>query len=63
MARAKRALAQGMAAKVASIPAPVGVWIARDSIESMDPMDAHQLTNFFSSVSKKEITEANNGPS
>ena len=49
--------------KVASIPAPVGVWIARDSIESMDPRDAHQLTNFFSSVNKKEITEANNGPS
>ena len=50
MARA-RALVQGAAAKVASIPAPVGGWNARDSIANMEPMDAYQLTNFFPSVS------------
>ena len=49
MARA-RALVQGAAAKVASIPAPVGGWNARDSIANMEPMDAYQLTNFFPSV-------------
>lgn len=50
MARASRALVQGAAAKVASIPAPVGGWNARDSIANMEPMDAYQLTNFFPSV-------------
>ena len=46
-----RPLVQGTAARVASIPAPVGGWNARDSIANMEPMDAVQLTNFFPSVS------------
>ena len=46
-----RPLVQRTAARVASIPAPVGGWNARDSIANMEPMDAVQLTNFFPSVS------------
>ena len=46
-----RNLVQGTAARVASVPAPVGGWNARDSIANMDPLDAVQLTNFFPSVS------------
>ena len=46
-----RPLVQGTAARVASIPSPVGGWNARDSIANMEPMDAVQLTNFFPSVS------------
>ena len=49
MAQAR--LVQRAAARVASIPAPVGGWNARDSIANMEPTDAYQLTNFFPSVS------------
>jgi len=44
-------LVQGNAARVASLPAPVGGWNARDSIANMEPIDAYQLTNLFPSVS------------
>jgi len=43
-------LVQRTAARVASLPAPVGGWNARDSIANMEPIDAYQLTNFFPSV-------------
>lgn len=36
---------------VASIPAPVGGWNARDSLANMDPLDAVQLENMFPTVS------------
>ena len=45
------ALVQHTAARVASIPAPVGGWNARDSIANMEPLDAVQLINFFPTVS------------
>jgi hypothetical protein len=45
------ALIQRTAANVASVPAPVGGWNARDSIANMEPADAYQLTNFFPGVS------------
>ena len=51
MARTSRALVQQTAARVASIPAPVGGWNARDSIANMEPFDAYQLTNYFPGVS------------
>lgn len=38
---------QGVAAKVASLPAPVGGWNARDSLANMDPLDAYSLVNMF----------------
>lgn len=44
-------LVQRAAARVASIPAPVGGWNARDSIANMEPLDAVQLINFFPTVS------------
>jgi hypothetical protein len=44
-------LVQGNAARVASVPAPVGGWNARDSIANMEPLDAVQLINFFPTVS------------
>ena len=34
-------------ATVASLPAPIGGWNARDSLAEMSPTDAVQLTNFF----------------
>ena len=43
-------LVQNNAAKVASVPAPIGGWNARDSIANMDVLDAVQLTNLFPSV-------------
>ena len=43
-------LVQRNDAKVASIPAPIGGWNARDSIANMDVIDAVQLTNLFPSV-------------
>jgi hypothetical protein len=46
-----RALVQRTAARVASIPAPVGGWNARDSIANMEPLDAVQLINFFPTIS------------
>lgn len=44
-------VAQGARANVASLPAPVGGWNARDSLANMDPADAVQLDNFFPTVS------------
>ncbi len=44
-------LVQGNAARVASIPAPVGGWNARDSIANMDREDAVTLDNMFPNVS------------
>ena len=44
-------LVQGNAARVASVPAPVGGWNARDSIANMEPLDAVQLINFFPTIS------------
>lgn len=44
-------LVQGDAARVASIPAPVGGWNARDSIANMDREDAVTLDNMFPNVS------------
>jgi hypothetical protein len=42
---------QGARANVASLPAPVGGWNARDSLANMDAADAVQLDNFFPTVS------------
>lgn len=44
-------LIQGNAANVASLPAPVGGWNARDSLANMEPTDAVQLDNLFPTVS------------
>ncbi len=44
-------LVQGNAARVASIPAPVGGWNARDSIANMEREDAVTLDNMFPNVS------------
>ena len=44
-------MVQGNAARVASVPAPVGGWNARDSIANMQPLDAVQLINFFPTIS------------
>ncbi len=44
-------LVQGDAARVASIPAPVGGWNARDSIANMEREDAVTLLNMFPNVS------------
>lgn len=51
MARTNQKLVQRNSARVASIPAPVGGWNARDSIANMEPNDAYKLTNFFPSAS------------
>lgn len=44
-------LVQKTAANVASLPAPIGGWNARDSIANMEPTDAVVLENFFPTVS------------
>lgn len=44
-------LIQGNAARVASIPAPVGGWNVRDSIANMEREDAVTLDNMFPNVS------------
>ena len=44
-------LVQGAAAKVQSLPAPVGGWNARDSLANMDASDAVNLDNMFPTVS------------
>lgn len=41
---------QRTAARVASVPAPIGGWNARDSIANMEVTDAVELTNLFPSV-------------
>jgi hypothetical protein len=43
-------LVQGTAARVQSLPAPIGGWNVRDSIANMDTLDAVQLTNLFPTV-------------
>jgi hypothetical protein len=48
--RGVNSLVQRTAAKVASLPSPVGGWNARDSIANMDLLDAVQLTNLFPSA-------------
>lgn len=42
---------QGARANVASLPAPVGGWNARDSLANMEPTDAVKLENIFPTVS------------
>ena len=44
-------LVQKTAANVASLPAPVGGWNARDSIANMEPTDAVVLENLFPTIS------------
>lgn len=39
--------AKQASARVASIPAPIGGWNARDSLANMKPTDAVSLTNYF----------------
>lgn len=48
--RGINSLVQHTAARVASLPAPIGGWNVRDSIANMDVLDAVQLTNLFPSV-------------
>jgi len=48
---ARRQLIQRNAASVASLPAPVGGWNARDSLANMDETDAVTLENYFPTVS------------
>jgi hypothetical protein len=55
MARARNALVQRTAAQVASIPAPIGGWNARDSLANMEVTDAVQLTNMFPTVSSVNL--------
>lgn len=45
------ALVQRAAANVASLPAPIGGWNARDSLANMEPTDAVNLENMFPTVS------------
>lgn len=45
------ALVQRQAANVASLPAPIGGWNARDSLANMAPTDAVVLENMFPTVS------------
>lgn len=51
MPRSNAALVQKNAARVASLPAPVGGWNARDSIANMQPTDAVSMVNMFPTVS------------
>jgi len=51
MAISPRAMVQGTAAQVQSLPAPLGGWNARDSIANMEPTDAVTLINMFPTVS------------
>lgn len=56
MARSRRrTLIQGTAANVASLPAPVGGWNARDSLANMEVTDAVTLDNWFPSVSSVNL--------
>lgn len=56
MARqARKALIQRNAAQVASLPAPVGGWNARDSLANMNPLDAVQMTNMFPGTSNVRL--------
>ena len=51
MAISPRAMVQGTAAQVQSLPAPLGGWNARDSLANMEPTDAVTLVNMFPTVS------------
>ena len=51
----RRMMIQGTAAQVASLPAPIGGWNARDSLANMEPTDAVQLTNMFPTVSSVNL--------
>ena len=51
----RRMMVQGTAAQVASLPAPIGGWNARDSLANMEPMDAVTLENWFPSVSSVNL--------
>ena len=51
MAISPSAMVQGSAAKVQSLPAPLGGWNARDSLANMDPADAVTMVNMFPTVS------------
>lgn len=55
MARSVRRLVQQARANVASLPAPVGGWNARDSLANMAPTDAVTLENYFPSVSNVNL--------
>jgi hypothetical protein len=55
MARAVRRLVQQARANVASLPAPVGGWNARDSLANMAPVDAVILENYFPGVSNVNL--------
>ncbi len=46
---------QKNAAHVASIPAPVGGWNARDALANMSPLDAVTLTNLFPTPSNVQL--------
>jgi len=48
-------LVQQTDAHVASVPAPVGGWNARDAYANMDPLDAITLTNLFPTPSTVQI--------
>lgn len=52
---ARRRLVQQARANVASLPAPVGGWNARDSLANMAPTDAVTLENYFPSVSNVNL--------
>ena len=51
MALRRRQFVQQARANVASLPAPVGGWNARDSLANMAPVDAVILENYFPGVS------------
>jgi len=55
MVVARRRLVQKSRANVASLPAPVGGWNARDSLANMAPTDAVILENYFPSVSNVNL--------
>lgn len=52
---ARRAPIQRTTAHVASLPAPVGGWNARDAYANMAPTDAVALTNIFPGVSSCDL--------
>lgn len=52
---ARRQLVQRTTASVASLPAPVGGWNARDSLANMEPTDAVTLDNWFPTVSSVNL--------
>jgi len=51
----RRMMVQGTAAQVASLPAPIGGWNARDSLANMEATDSVQLTNMFPAVSSVNL--------